>query len=129
MQNILTGIYSLYSADTDLTNALTGGLHFLKAPQGVSYSYAVYFAEGEPEYLFDTIYELPQVQFDVFATTNSARQTAYDAIVALYDDATPTATGYTPIIMERNLQRFTRTGDQWQYFQATIIYNCRLEKQ
>ena len=130
MQNIFTGIYNLYSNDTDLSDALTGGLRFLKAPQGVSCPYAVYFAEGGPGYMFTgTSYELPQIQFDVFAESNSDRQAAYDALVALYDDATPTAMGFTPIIMERASYRFLRTGDQWQIFQATVIYNCRFEKQ
>lgn len=130
MQNILTGIYNAYDGSSTLKSALSGGLHFLKAPQGVAYPYAVYSAEGGPEYMLgDTSYELPRIQFDIYAESNADRQTAYDALTTVFDSATPASTGYTPIIMRRNSYFSTRTGDQWQYFQATVLYDCRFEKQ
>jgi len=130
MQNIFVGIYSLYSGNAPIQSALPGGLHFLDAPQDTEMAYGVYQLEGGgPEYMFDDESELPKIQFDIYAASNSDRQAAYDALIALYDDATPSATDFNPLIMNRGMQRFLRMGDQWQYFQATIIYNCRFEKQ
>lgn len=129
MQQILTAIYTLYSADTTLKAALSGGLFFEQAA-GASNPYATYFlVSGRPEYrLGGEMFELPDIQFDIYATTNASRLTAYDALTAVYDDAMPAAAGYSAVRMERVLQQFLRAGDQDQFFRAIVTYECRFYK-
>ena len=130
MQNILTGIYSRYSASTALKAAIPGGLHFELAPQNVSYSYATYFmVSGYPDYMLaGERFEVVTIQFDIYASTNALRLTAYEALRTLYDDARPTATGYTSILMERMNEQFVRDGSQNEIFRAVVTYECRYKK-
>lgn len=130
MQNILTGIYSSYNSDTDLKAALPGGLHFEMAPQGTAMTYATFsVVSARPEYMLaGERDELLWVQFDIYAATNALRQTAYDKLIAVFDDARPTATGYTPIIMERINQQMLRDGEQDEIFRCIIEYQGRWDK-
>lgn len=127
MQAILTGIYSLYSADADLKAALPGKLWLELAPQGTDMTYATYMlVSSRPEYMLGgESYELPRIQFDIYAETNLLRLTAYEKLITVYDDARPAATGYSPVIMERTFQQMMRDGDQNQYYRAIIEYECR----
>lgn len=130
MQNILTGVYAAYNANAALKAALPGGLHLEQAPQGTAMTYATYqLITGRPEYMLaNELSELPQFQFDIYAATNALRQTAYDALLAVFDDARPAATGYTPVIMERSNYQFLRDGDQDEIFRAIVEYAGRWEK-
>ena len=130
MQNILTGIYAAYDADTDLEAALPGGMHFELAPQGTAMTYATYqVVTGRPDYqLAGELYEVAWFQFDIYAATNALRQTAYDKLTAVYDDARISATGYTPVIMERTSYQFLRDGDQDEIFRAIVEYEGRWAK-
>jgi hypothetical protein len=137
MQALLTGIYSLYNANAALKAAMPGKLHFEIAPQGTSTTYGIYnLITGRPEYMLDALrYEILSIQFDIYASTNALRQTAFDALIALYDDARPAATGYSPVIMERTFYQMLREGEnasgggnQWDDFRAIIEYSCRWEK-
>ena len=130
MQNILTGIYAAYSANAALKAALPGGLHLEIAPQGTAMTYATYnLITGRPEYMLaNERSEIPQFQFDIYASTNALRQTAYNALLTVYDDARPTATGFTPIILERTNYQFLRDGDQDEIFRAIVEYTGRWEK-
>ena len=129
MQNILAGIWGHYDDDATLKAAITG-LYFEAAPQDAALPYGIYtLVTGAPEYFFgDLVYELIEIQFDLYASTNSDLQTAYDALTALYDDAAPSMSGYTPIIMERNFYSMMKDGNQDQYFRAIVTYDCRFEK-
>ncbi len=130
MQNILTGIYSRYSASTALKTALPGKLHIEMAPQGSAFTYATYFlVSGYPDYWFaDRRFEIVTIQFDIYAETNLLRLAAYNALVTLYDDSRPTATGYESILMERTNQQLVRDGDQNQLYRAVVTYECRYLK-
>lgn len=130
MQNILTGIYSRYNVDTDLKAALPGKLHFEMAPQGTAMTYATYnVVSGRPDYMLGGYrYEVVSIQFDIYAATNVLRRTAYAALIALFDDSKPAATGYTSILMERVLEQMVRDGDQDQDYRAVITYDCRYLK-
>ena len=130
MQAILTAIYSLYNGNAALKAAIPGGLFFEMSPQGTSLPYATYFMiSAVPDYYFDSMrFELVRVQFDIYADTNVKRLTAQSALTSLYDDARPTVTGYTSIIMERSNVQLLRDGDQDQIFRAIVEYECRFLK-
>jgi hypothetical protein len=130
MQQILTGIYAAYNASAALKAALPGKLHFEQSPQGTAFTYAVYnLITGRPDYMLaGEYYEIVRVQFDIYAATNALRLTAYGALTTVYDDATPAATGYTPIIMERAGYLFLREGEQNEIFRAIVEYDCRFKK-
>jgi len=130
MENILTGIYSRYSGNATLKNALTGGLHRELAPQATALPYCVYSVPASaPEYwLGGRRFELVSIMFDIYADTNAKRKAAYDALLALYDDSRPTATGYTTTIMARTVVQFLRDGSQNEIFRAIVRYECRYSK-
>ncbi len=130
MDKILTGIYSRYNGNAALKAAIPGGLHIELAPIGTSLSYATYFVvSGRPDYyLGGRRYEIVTIQFDIYSDTNAKRLTAYNALIALYDDSRPTATGYTSILMERALEQLVRDGEQNELFRAIVTYDCRYLK-
>jgi hypothetical protein len=130
MDKILAGIYGLYSASVVLKAALTGGLFFEHTSAGASMPYATYMlVSGRTEYLLNAeLFELPRIQFDIYAETNAVRLSCYNALIAVYDDAKPAATGYNPIIMERSFYQMLRAGDQDQLFRAIVEYECRWGK-
>jgi len=130
MQNILTGIYSAYNANAALKAALPGGLHLELAPQETAMTYATYqVINGRPDYMFaDEYFEIVWAQFDIYAETNALRQTAYDRLTDVYDDARITATGYAPIIFERINFQFLRDGDQNKLHRAIVEYKGTWKK-
>jgi len=130
MQAILTGIYGLFSAGGDLKTALTGGLHIEIATPGIATPYAVYSViAGRPEYLLGGEQtEIITIQFDIYAESNSSRQTLYGYLTALYDDARPTISGYTSIVMERTFQQLLRAGDDHDFYRAIVEYQLTVEK-
>lgn len=129
MDKILEGIWNLYNGNATLKAALTGGL-WLEEAQGATMPYATYFlVSGHPEYwLGGECFELPTIQFDIFAATSATRVDCYNKLIAVFDDAKPTATGYTPVIMEREFYQFLRAGDQDQDFRAIVQYRLRMSK-
>jgi hypothetical protein len=128
MNPVLAGIYSKFAGSTFAT-ACTGGLHFEVAPQGTAEPYAVYsLVAGRPEYMFTDVSEIVLVQFDLFALVSTTRADLYDKLTTLYDDSTPTATGYTSLIMERTGQQFLREGDQNQIYRAIVEYQVTINK-
>jgi len=130
MQNIITGIYSRYNGSAALKAALPGGMHIELAPRGTSFTYATFtLLDGRPDYMLgDYQHEIVTIQFDIYAATNALRLTAYAALIALFDDSRPTATGYTSILMERVFEQLVRDGDQDQIYRAVVTYDCRYLK-
>ena len=129
MKAILDGIYSTYSGSAALKAALPGGMFRELAPQGAVMTFATYNAFAVPDYwMAGKMYELVSIQFDIYAATSALRDTAYGALTALYDDARPTATGYTSIIMERGYQQPLRDGENDEYFRYMVKYMARYYK-
>jgi len=130
MDKILTGIYSRYSGNAALKAAIPGGLHIELAPIGTSLSYATFFVpSARPDYMLGGYqYEVVTIQFDIYAATNALRLIAYKALIALFDDSRPTATGYTSILMERVLEQLVRDGEQNELYRAVVTYDCRYLK-
>ena len=126
---LLAGIYSRYDTSGAFKTALTGGMFLELAPQGTATPYGTYqIIIGRPDYYFDRVHEIVTVQFDLYAGLNTTRLDLYNKLTTLYDDARPTATGYTSIIMERKNQIFVREGDQNQIFRAMVEYQATIEK-
>ena len=127
MQAILTGIYALYSGNAALKAALPGGMHLELAPQSAAMTYATYqIITARPDYMLGgEMFEVVRIQFDIWASTNLLRLAAYSALTAVYDDARPTAAGYTAVIMERANQMMVRDGDQFEIHRAIIEYDAR----
>jgi len=129
MKAILAGIYAKYSGSAALKAALPGGMFRERAPQGATMTYAFFNVFAVPDYWFaGKMYELVSIQFDIIAATSALRDTAYGALTTLYDDARPTATGYTSIIMERGYQQPLRDGENDEYFRYMIKYMARYYK-
>ena len=130
MDKILTGIYNLYNGNAALKAALPGKMWLEVAPQQTAMTYATYnVVDGRPEYMLKgTSYEIVYIQFDIYAATNALRLTAYNALIAVYDDARPAATGYTSILMERSLEQLVRDGEQDEIRRAVVDYEVRYSK-
>ena len=130
MQAVLTGVYGLYNGNATLKAALTGGLYIEQVPQGISIPYAVmYVTSGRPDYFFaDEVFEIIDIQFDIYAQTNAIRQDIYGKLIAVFDDAKPTITGYTSHIMEREYYQMLRTGDNDEGYRAIVQYQLTIEK-
>ena len=128
MDAILTGIYTLYNTNTALKAALTGGLFLELAPQSVSYPYAVYYGWSVPEYCFQGSIENPTINFSIYALTNATRKDCFQKLKSVFDNAIPSATGYTGLILQREYQTFLRDGDQNQTFRADVNYRGRYKK-
>jgi hypothetical protein len=130
MDKILTGIYNLYNTNAALKAALPGKLHLEVARQSTVMTFATYnVISGRPEYLLKgTMYEIVSIQFDIYAATNALRITAYNALIALYDDARPLATGYASVLMERTLEQMVRDGEQDEIRRAVVSYDVRYQK-
>lgn len=130
MQQLLTSIYAAYDSDTDLKAALPGGMYFELAPQSAVMAYATYnLITARPEYMLaGERFELCRIQFDIYANTNALRLSAYDKLIAVYDDARPAAIGYTAVIMERVNQMMVRDGEQFEIHRAIIEYDARFSK-
>jgi len=127
MDKILQAVYDLYNiTGVDLQDVLTGGL-WLEHAMSADLPYATYMiVDGRTEYwLNNELFELPRIQFDIYAETHADRISCYEELVELYDDAQPSATGYNAIIMERAFYQFIRDGDQNQIFRAIVEYECR----
>ena len=130
MDKILTGIYSLYNGSAALKAALPGKLHLEMAPAGTVMTYATFsMVTARPDYMLSgSLDEVIRIQFDIYAATNALRLAAYNALVAVFDDSRPAATGYSPVIMERVGQQMLRDGEQNEIFRAIAEYDGRWEK-
>lgn len=130
MQQLLTSIYTAYNTDTEMKATVPGGMYFELAPQSVDMTYAIYqVITGRPEYMLaGERFEVVRVQFDIYATTNVLRLSAYDKLLAVYDDARLSATGYTPVIMERINQQLLREGSQNEIYRAIVEYSAMWKK-
>ena len=126
MQVLLTGIYSKYSSDTALKAAIAGGLYFTEAIQTATYPYGVYHLISDvPSWTFDSDMEGYIIQFNLYSENSSSTEvnTAFTALTALYDDCSLSVTGYTPILMWRELSLLTRESDIWNYMVQYRIMN------
>jgi len=108
---------------------LHGGLHLEEAPQGTLMPYATFtLVTGRPDYYFKGNFEIAQIQFDIYAGSNTVRQDLYTKLTALFDDCRPVVTGYTSLIMERQSQQAVREGEQDDIYRYIVEYSVTVEK-
>ena len=130
MDALLTGIFARYNAANSFKTACTGGLHLGTASQDASMPYAVYqIVTGRPEYYFRNNFEVVHIQFDIYASTNAARQDLYTKLTARFDNCKPAVTGYDTLIMQRVLQIPSELGDEGRVYRYTVEYMIRIDKQ
>lgn len=127
MENIFKAIFAAYNGNAALKAVLTGGLHFELANQA-SYPYAVYSGWSVIDHYLGNYFEMPNIQFDIYASTNATRLSCYENLTALFDDATPATTGYTAINMEREYVEFLREGEQNEIYRAIVQYRGMFRK-
>lgn len=129
MEALLTGIWGRYDAGNTFKTACTNGLHLETAPQDTEIPYATYtLVMAVPDYYFAGVHEVARIQFDIYAQSNAVRQDLYTKLTALYDNCTPTVTGYTTLIMTRIGQQSIREGDQNDVYRYIVEYAVTLEK-
>lgn len=131
---LATGIYNVFVADSDLSTALTGGLHNTKAPQDPDSPYAVFqYIAGNDDLTFSSIAEVTTWQFSIFHKSSSPRDKttiddAFKKLIAAYDqsEATMTVSGYTVVYVTRGVSNFLETEDDIQ--QYVINYEIRIDQ-
>lgn len=129
MEPLLTGIYTIYNTANAFKTACTGGLHYEEAPQGTAMPYATFaLISGRPEYYLQGNLEIANIQFDIYAASNTVRQDLYTKLTALFDDCKPTVTGYSSIIMERQSQQSIREGEHDEVFRYIVEYALTVDK-
>ena len=132
---IRDGIYAKFVADSDLKTALGGDsarrLYKEKAPQNVDSPYAIYqYIVGSPDPTFTSDGEIMTFQFSIFNKSDSPLGTAtiddvIKKLLALYDDAALTISGYTSIAMTRGISGYLPPIDDIQMF--TVDYELMIE--
>ena len=128
-----TGIYSEYSANSTLVSALTGGLHWRRAPQDPTYPYAVYFiVANHPEYTFTEVSENPLIQFSIFdydenqPDNDTTINDCAKKLMACFDLCALTVSGYTHVVMMREMDREVPEPDGVLHYSAD--YRVRVQK-
>jgi len=125
MESLFKGLYSKYSGDTALKAAITG-LYLSEAIQTAVYPYGVYHLISDvPSWTFDSDMEGYIIQFNLYSENSSSTEvnTAFTALTNLFDDSSLTVTGYTHILMARELSLLTRESDVWNYMVQYRIMN------
>jgi len=134
MIDLFTAVMARYDSDDGATlrALLTGGLHHLKAPQGTSYPYGIFFLVSDvPVYTFQgKPGENTLIQFNLFSGEPSAIDLCniYEAVKTLYDWCTLTygdEPNYEHVYMEREFANLLWVEDVWQY---SVEYRILLDK-
>ena len=125
MKNLATALYAKI-AGSAFSTSIGGRLYQARAPQGVTWPYAVfYIIHDRPDNTFQENLEDALVQFSLFS--KAPETTEIEDIVtnlkALYDNCLLAITGNTHIMMNRQGANLTSvpadteagTGEYWQY--------------
>ena len=134
MQALMNGIYSKFTSSTgagSLHADLSGQLRPYEAEQDDTFPYGVYYLiSNVPAWTFDHDFEEYIIQFNIFDDDSSATDinTAYSALIALFDDTTLTVTGYTHVYMKRELSMLTREGEERGVWNYMVQYRVYLQK-
>lgn len=132
---IRDGIYAKFVADSDLKTALGGDSERRmfpgKAPQNVASPYCVFqYITGLPDPTFTSDGEILTFQFSVFHQSDDPLNTAtiddvLKKLMALYDDATLTLSGFTSIAMTRGPSSYQPPIDDVQMY--VVDYELMIE--
>ena len=127
MQVLFTAIWNKYNGDATLKAAITD-LYLNKAIQRAVYPYGVYHKiGGVPNYTFTEEAENVIIQFDLYDNSSSATNinTAFSALINLFDWCSLSVTGYSHIYMKRELDLLNQENDIWHYF---VQYRLEIQK-
>ena len=135
MKNLATALYAKI-AGSAFSTSIGGRLYQARAPQGVTWPYAVYYLISDvPRDTFTDRLEEVIVQFSIFS--QSSGSTEIEDIVtnlkSLFDNCSLTITGNTHIMMNRQGSSLTSvpadtelgTGEYWQ---ADLDYETIMQK-
>lgn len=130
MTPVITGIYTLFSTTNDFNTAISGRLYHAEAPQNATFPYCVVSViSSEHDWTFSDTFEDVLIQFSIFTNESSAANigTYWSKLIALFDSASLTVSGYSSIFMHRGQSRILREVDDniWQYI---VEYDCKVEK-
>ena len=130
MTPLMTGIYTLFTAlpANDLFTAVGGRMYDGEAPQGATYPYVVQTTVShEQDWTFADSLENALVQFSIYTNEVGATNagTFWGYLTTLYDDASPTVSGYSMISMIRAQSILVRDqiSNVWQY---SVDYDCEM---
>lgn len=135
MKALTTAIYGLL-AGTTLNTAIGGRLYKIRAPQGVTAPYIVFFVINDvynPTFTEDI--EEVLIQFSIFSEASGTTEIEdiYDKLKLVYDNQTFAPTGNTVWIMQR--QNATLTSGEadveagtGEYFQYDVDYEVVMSK-
>ena len=125
MKNLATALYAKI-AGSAFSTSIGGRLYQARAPQGVTWPYAVYYLISDvPRDTFTDRLEEVIVQFSIFSSSSESTEIedAFTNLCALYDYCVLTITSATHLLMDRQGASLTSvpadteagTGEYWQY--------------
>ena len=133
-----TAIMTAYNANSDLATALTGGLHWRKMrqdPAAGDYPYAVYFIVSElPIYTFTEVSEVTVIQFSIFdhdpddINNDTMLNDAAKKLMVCFDFVVLSTSGYTSVVMIRELGREVPTPAGDDVLHYAVDYRIRIQK-
>lgn len=122
MTPLLTGIYTLFAAEPHNTfyTAIGGRMYHAEANQGATFPYCVVSTiSHEHDWNFTDTFENVLVQFSIFTNESSASNIGahWGKLIALFDDASITVSGYSQVNLYREQSRLLRDpgNNVWHY--------------
>jgi len=136
MKNLSTAIYAKCAVGTALNTSIGGRLYKARAPQGVTWPYAVYYLISDmPRDTFTERLEEVLIQFTIFSSASGTTEieTIFTNLTALYDYCSLTITGNTHLSMKRE-HAMLLSGELdekeggGQYYQYNVDYEILMKK-
>lgn len=129
---IFSAIKAKYDASTNLKAAMTGGLYLMEYPQQSEeldhYPYCVVVpVSSVAEYTFTEMADNNLVQFSIWDNSDSVSTISdvKELLVAAFDFAALTVTGYNHICMMREYTDLFREDEYWH---CVITYRLEIQK-
>lgn len=130
MKALFKGITDLFKVTNAFNTSIGGRFHLYEAPEREKFPYCVYFiANNRAEYTFTTKFEYINLQFSIFSNTVSSSQitTAYNNLIALFDDAVLTVAGFKFVSMIRENDNLFLETDPKRVWHSAVLYNILIE--
>lgn len=135
MNPIRTAIYTKFTEITggvhnSLYSSVNGAMYYDHAPQGTAYPYiAFYLLDDASEWTFREKFEYVSLQFNIFIQGSYPTQaeTIYANLIALYDDARLSVTGYSAISCVRQFASGPMWFQEEGVWQITVRYIIMLQ--